>query len=127
MTTSSAITSTTSTTRTAGAVALAVAGLIDVVTAVVSLAGGSGDDSAPTAVLITLIVVGLVSGAALVGGRGALIAAYVARVVSAALGIPAFFLDAPVWVDVLVALGLVLSVAGIWLTVPALRRRPAVG
>jgi hypothetical protein len=119
MTTSTA---TTSTARTAGVAALAVAGLIDILTGGVTLAAGSGDDSAPTAVLITLIVVGLVSCAGLLRSRAALIAAYVARVVSAALGIPAFFLDAPVWVDVLVVIGLILSVAGIWLTAPALRR-----
>ena len=111
-------------TRTAGAVALAVGGLIDIVNAVLALAGPT-DDAPPTAVLILLAVAGLVSTAGLVRGRRGLVAAYVARVVSAGLGIPAFFLDAPVHVVVLVTIGLALSVIGIWLTLPARRRSVA--
>ncbi|HEY0000877.1 MAG TPA: hypothetical protein VGB74_10515 [Actinoplanes sp.] len=123
MTTSSA---TTSTTRTAGLAAFAVAGLADIITAVLSLSGVMDEDAPPIGVPITLIVTGLVSAATLFAGRGTLIAAYVARVVSTGLFIPAFAMGAPVWVKVLGIIAIVLSVAGIWLTLPALRRHPAV-
>jgi hypothetical protein len=117
---------TTSTARTAGIIALVLAGAADLLTIILTWTIGDGADSAPAAVLITVLAAGLVSFAALLGTRGGLIAAYVARVASTAMGIPAFFLDAPRWVDVLVAVALALSVAGVWLTLPGLRRPVAV-
>jgi hypothetical protein len=44
-------------------------------------------------------------------------------VIATALAIPAPFMDAPAWVVVLLAAALLLSVVGIRLTAPALRRR----
>jgi hypothetical protein len=117
---------TTSTARTAGIAALVLAGVLDIVEIVLTWTVTSDTDSAPAAVLITVFAAGVVSLAALLGSRGGLVAAYLARVVSAALGVPAYFLGAPGWVDVLVTVSLVLSVAGIWLTLPGLRRPVAV-
>jgi hypothetical protein len=121
---------TTSSARTAGIAALALAGLADLATIILTYAVGSGSDDAPAPVMATVVVAGAVTvlGALLAarGSRGGLLAAYVARVVSAALGIPAYFLGAPWWVDVLVSVALILSVAGVWSTLPALRRPVAV-
>jgi hypothetical protein len=111
------------TASTAGLAALAAAGLVDIVTAVLAFAGAFDDNGPPIGVPITLIVTGLVSAAPLFGGRGNLIAAYVARVVSTGLFIPAFSADAPAWVKVLAVIAVVCTVAGIWLTFPAVRRR----
>ena len=116
---------TTSSLRTLGLTALAVAGLTDILDSVLAITVGADADRPPSGVLVTLIVTGVVSFAGYLG-RGGLIAAYAARVVATFLGIPAFIFDAPVWVRVLVVIGIVLSVAGIWLTLPALRRSAAV-
>jgi hypothetical protein len=112
---------TTSNVRTLGLTALAVAGLTDILDSLLAITVGDAGDRPPVGVLITLIVTGLVSFAGYLG-RGGLIAAYAARAVATFLGIPAFIFAAPVWVMVLVVIGIVLSVAGIWLTLPALRR-----
>jgi hypothetical protein len=112
---------TTSNVRTLGLAALAVAGLTDILDSILAITVGSDSDRPPVGVLIALILTGIVSFAGYLG-RGGLIAAYAARVVATFFGIPAFIFDAPVWVQVLVVIGIVLSVAGIWLTLPALRR-----
>jgi hypothetical protein len=117
---------TASSARTAGIAALVLAGLADILVVILTYAVGAPGDSAPPAVMITVLVAGLVSLVALRGTRGSLIAAYVARLVSIALGVPAWFLGAPAYVDILVAIALVLSVAGVWLTLPGLRRPVAV-
>jgi hypothetical protein len=116
---------TTSSTRTLGLTALAVAGLTDILLSLLAITFAADADRPPSGVIITLIVTGVVSFAGYLGRRG-LIAAYAARVVATFLGIPAFIFDAPVWVMVLVVISIVLSVAGIWLTLPALRRTAAV-
>jgi hypothetical protein len=116
---------TTSSLRTLGLTALAVAGLTDILDSVLAITVGDDADRPPSGVLIILIVTGIVSFAGYLG-RGGLIAAYAARLVATFLGIPAFIFHAPVWVMVLVTIGIVLSVAGIWLTLPALRRTAAV-
>ena len=116
---------TTSRLQTLGLTALAVAGLTDILDALLAITVGDAADRPPYGVIVTLIVTGVVSFAGYLG-RGGLIAAYAARVVATFLGIPAFVLDAPVWVIVLVVIGMILSVAGIWLTLPAMRRTAAV-
>jgi len=116
---------TTSSFRTLGLTALAVAGLTDILDSVLAITVGDAADRPPSGVLITLILTGIVSFAGYLGRRG-LFAAYAARAVATFLGIPAFIFDAPVWVVVLVSIGIVLSVAGIWLTLPAVRRTAAV-
>ena len=61
------------------------------------------------------------------GSRAGLITAVVARIGGIAMGVPAYFLDAPLYVRILVTAMLVLTVAGLWLAAPALRRaRPGV-
>jgi hypothetical protein len=116
---------TTSSLRTAGLAALAVAGLTDIIDALLAVTVSDSADRPPSGVIVALFVTGVVSFAGYLG-RGGLIAAYAARVVATFLGIPAFIFDAPVWVVVPVVIGMVLSVAGIWLTLPALRRSAAV-
>ena len=115
---------TTSSSRSLGLAALAVAGITDIIDALLAITGDAADRP-PYGVIVTLFITGVVSFAGYLG-RGGLIAAYAARVVATFLGIPAFFLDAPVWVVVLVVISIVLSVAGVWLTLPALRRTAAV-
>ena len=116
---------TTSRSRILGLTALAVAGLTDILDALLTITIGDKADRPPSGVLVALIVTGAVAFAGYLG-RGGLIAAYAGRGVATFLGIPAFIFDAPVWVVTLVVIGMVLSVAGIWLTVPALRRTAAV-
>jgi len=115
---------TTSSSRSLGLAALAVAGITDILDALLAITGDAGDRP-PYGVIVTLFVTGVVSFAGFLG-RGGLIAAYAARAVATFLGIPAFIFDAPVWVIGLVTIGIVLSVAGIWLTLPAVRRTAAV-
>jgi hypothetical protein len=76
----------------------AVLGLIDV-----ALAGVIGSpDAPPLIVSLGVATLGLITLLALVparrGSRGALIAIVVTRLISAVLAVPAFFLNAPVWV-----------------------------
>jgi hypothetical protein len=76
----------------------ALLGLIDV-----ALTGVIGSkDAPPLAVSLGVAALGLITLAALVparrGSRPALTAIVVTRVISAILAVPAFFLDAPVWV-----------------------------
>ena len=60
------------------------------------------------------------------GSRAGLVTAVVARIADTViLGIPGFFLDAPWYALVIVVACAVLTVAGIWLTAPALRRANA--
>ena len=115
---------TTSRSRSLGLAALAVAGITDIIDAFLAITGDAADRP-PYGVIVTLFVTGVVSFAGYLGRRG-LFAAYAARVVATFLGIPAFIFDAPVWVVVLVVIGMVMSVAGVWLTLPALRRTAAV-
>jgi hypothetical protein len=76
----------------------AVLGLIDV--ALTAVIGSS--DAPPLIVSLGVAALGLITLLALAparrGSRGALTAIVVTRVISAALAVPAFFLDAPAWV-----------------------------
>jgi hypothetical protein len=81
----------------------AILGLIDV-----ALTGVIGSpDAPPLVVSLGVAALGLVTLGALVpahrGSRPALIAVLVTRVISAILAVPAFFLDAPVWVMIIEA------------------------
>jgi hypothetical protein len=75
----------------------AVLGLIDV--ALTGVIGSS--DAPPLIVSLAVAALGLITLLSLVparrGSRGALIAIVVTRVISAALAVPAFFLNAPEW------------------------------
>jgi hypothetical protein len=109
-------------------VLLAAAGAIDLaqLTALVS-----GADDAPVGVILLVAGLGLLTlvGVAMAwrGSRAGLITAAAARIGGIAMGIPAYFLDAPLFVRILVTAMLVLTVAGLWLAAPGLRRtRPRV-
>jgi hypothetical protein len=85
----------------------AVLGLIDV-----ALTGVIGSaDAPPLVVSLGVAALGLITLLALVparrDSRGALVAIVVTRVISAVLAVPAFFLNAPVWV--MIVLGFVIA------------------
>jgi hypothetical protein len=109
-----------------GLLALAAAGVLDLVQLLSVL---TVDDGPPiVAVLTTVFGVATLAGVAMAwrGSRAGLITAMAARIADfLVLGVPAFFLDAPWWAIALVLACLVLSVAGIWLSAPALRRARA--
>jgi hypothetical protein len=107
-----------------GLIALAAAGLLDAVQLVSLL---TVDDGAPPVVAVLTAVFGALTVAGVAtawrGSRAGLVTAVVARIGDTViLGLPAFFLDAP-WYALAIVVGcLVLSIAGIWLTAPTLRR-----
>jgi hypothetical protein len=113
------------TTVKAGLAALAAAGVLDLFQLFVL----STPDSAPLGILLTTVGLGVVTllgvAAAWRGNRAGLWVAVGARVADSALGIPAFFLGAPAWVVALIAAMLVLSVVGVVLVAPDLRRGKA--
>jgi hypothetical protein len=91
----------------------AVLGLIDV-----ALVGAIGSyEPPPLAVSLGVAALGLITLAALVpasrGSRGALRAIVTARVISALLAVPAFFLDAPAWVMVVEGFVIAATVAAL--------------
>jgi hypothetical protein len=111
-----------------GLIALAAAGVLDGVQLISLLIV----DDAPAFVAVATAVFGILTlagvAAAWRGNRAGLLTAVVARIADTLiLGLPAFFLDAP-WLALVIVVGcMVLSVAGIWLSAPALRRaRPRV-
>jgi hypothetical protein len=113
------------TTAKMGLVALGAAGVLGLFQLLVL----GSPDSAPVGVVLTTSGLGLVTlvgaAAAWRGSRAGLLVAVAARVLDSALGIPAFFLDAPAWVVVLIAAMLVLTVVGVVLVAPDLRRGKA--
>lgn len=108
-----------------GLAALATAGVLDLFQLFVL----GTPDAPPMAVLLTTCGLGVVTllgvAAAWRGNRAGLRVAVAARVLDSALGIPAFFLGAPAWVVALIAAMLVLTVVGLVLVTPALRRGTA--
>lgn len=105
-----------------GLAALGAAGLLDIV----QLSGFAQDDP-PLFPILSSLVLGLlmVGGAAAAwrsGSRAGVWTAVIAGVLSVALGIPAFFLDAPAVALVIITVSIVLTVAGVWLVMPSLRR-----
>ena len=115
---------TTSTVPRPALIAFAAAGLLDAVQFVFAL---TPDDGPPPIVAVLTAVFGVVTlagvAAAWRGSRAGLLIASVARIADfLVLGVPAFFLDAPWFVLAVVIACLVLTVAGIWLSAPALRR-----
>jgi hypothetical protein len=111
-----------------GLIALATAGILDAVQLVAAFAGGQ--EGPPIVVPVLTVVFGVLTlagvAAAARGSRGGLLTAIGARIADTViLGLPAFFLDAPWFVLVLVGVMAVLSVAGIWWSAPALRRARA--
>jgi hypothetical protein len=105
-----------------GLAALAVAGVLDFFQLLVL---GSPDEP-PIAVLLTTCGLGVVTllgvAAAWRGNRAGLLVAVAARILDALLGIPAYVLGAPAWAIALIATMLILSIAGIVLVAPGLRR-----
>ena len=115
---------TTSTVPRPALIAFAAAGLLDAVQFVFAL---TPDDGPPPIVAVLTAVFGVATlvgvAAAWRGSRAGLLVAIVARIADfLVLGVPAFFLDAPWFVLAVVIACLVLTVAGIWLSAPALRR-----
>lgn len=113
------------TTSRLGLVALALAGLIDPFQLLVL---GTKDD-APLAVVLGTAALGIVTlvGVALAwrGSRTGLLVAIGARLLDSALGLPAWFLDAPPFILTLVTTMLALTLVGIALTIGGRRRVPA--
>jgi hypothetical protein len=108
-----------------GMAALATAGVLDLFQLFVL----GTPDAPPIAVLLTTCGLGVVTvlavAAAWRGNRAGLLVAVIARVMDSLLGIPAFVLGAPAWAVTLIAAMLVLSVAGVVLVAPGLRRGKA--
>jgi hypothetical protein len=105
--------------------ALAAAGVLDAVQFVFAILpeedGPPPFVAAATAVAGILTLAGVVAAAR--GSRAGMVVAIVARVFDTlVLGLPAFFLDAPWFVLVLVGVMAVLTLAGIRWAVPGLRR-----
>jgi hypothetical protein len=93
----------------------AVLGLIDV-----ALLGAIGyDDPPPLAVSLGVAALGLITLGALIparrGSRSALATIVVARVISALLAVPAFFLDAPAWAMAVEGFVIVATVTALFL------------
>jgi O-antigen/teichoic acid export membrane protein len=108
-----------------GLVISALLGAVDVV----SIGGAGADDGPPAGVLAIGLVLGLVTLAgvwlAWRGDERGFMAVVVSRVLSALLGIPAFFADdAPDWAPAAVGAGLVVTAVALWLLYSG-RRRPA--
>ena len=98
-------------TFTIGLVISAVLGAVDVF----SVIGAGADDGPPAAVLGISLVMGVITlvGVSLAwrGRRGGVAAVVASRVLSALLGVPAFFVDeAPEWAPPAVAIGIALTV-----------------
>jgi hypothetical protein len=112
-----------------GLIALGAAGLLDGIQLISLL---TVDDGARAFVAVATAVFGILTlagvAAAWRGSRAGLLTVIAARIADALiLGLPGFFLDAPWYALVIVVVCAVLSVAGIWLSAPALRRvRPKV-
>jgi membrane protein YdbS with pleckstrin-like domain len=100
----------------------AVLGLIDI--ALLGVVGSH--DAPPLMVSIGVAALGLITLVALVparrGSRGALGLVVVARVISAALAAPAFFLHAPVWVMIVEAFVIAATVVALVLLRRQLKR-----
>jgi hypothetical protein len=112
-----------STTATVGLVICALLGVVDVI----SLGGLGADDGPPAGVVVAGAVLGVLTlwGVSIAWRRqrkGAMIV-IVTRVISALLGIPAFFVDdVPSWVPPVIGVSLALTAAGAGLVVASLRR-----
>ena len=99
-------------------------GLLDVV----ALAGMGAEDAPPAIVAITGAILGVITLAAAPfawrGQRGGVAAVVVSRLLSALLGVPAFFVDeAPDWARVIVAIAIALTIVGVALLFGAVRQQ----
>ncbi len=110
----------------AGLVICALLGAVDVL----GLAGLGADGAPPAAIVIGGAVLGVIT---LVGvrpawraRRGGILAVVVSRLLSALLGIPAFFIDdAPDWARVVVGVSIALTLVGVGLVLAARRQHQA--
>ena len=100
----------------------AVLGLIDI--ALTGIIGSS--DAPPLIVSLGVAALGLITLLSLVparrGSRGALVAIVVTRVISAVLAVPAFFLNAPVWVMIVEGLVIAGTITALFLVHQQSRR-----
>lgn len=113
---------------TVGYVIVGILGLMDATT----FAQGSGDDAPPFVIALVSTVLGLVTLGALyllwsrrkatAPDRRMVMTVVVSRAASAVLSIPAFVADIPGFIKVVVAVFIVLTVAGIQLLRPELER-----
>ena len=108
-----------------GLVLMAITGLLDI--AELSVLGDP--DSVPVGVILLAVALGVTALIAVAlawrGSRRALWTAVTTRVVDVVLGVPAFFMDAPGWVRGFIGTIIVLTVVGIGLVGPQLRRSTA--
>jgi hypothetical protein len=108
-----------------GLAALGTAGVLDLFQLFVL----GSPDAPPIGVLLTTCGLGVLTllgvAAAWRGNRAGLLVAVAARVVDSALGIPAFALGAPAWAQTLIAAMILLTVVGVALVAPGLRRGQA--
>ncbi|MET0417651.1 MAG: hypothetical protein ABW022_16685 [Actinoplanes sp.] len=105
-----------------GLVICGLLGLLDIASVL-----GTGEDAAPVFVIVVSLVLGLITVGALIpawrGNRRGLLTVVVSRVVSALLGIGAFFDDAaPDWVRVMVVVAMVVTALAVVLVMPRLSR-----
>jgi hypothetical protein len=121
----------TSSRPTTGVAVLALLAVVDISWLVQAWFGVLGSsDAPPTAVLILFALVGAVTLATVQPAqRGNRTAAWImvgSRVVSVLLiDLPAYALSAPVWVDVIASIAILLTALGIWWTAPLLSRTGA--
>jgi hypothetical protein len=108
---------------TVGLVIAGLLGLFDLPSFLMSSDNSSDGPPLPVAILST--VLGLITLVALYfgwrGDRRALWTVVGSRIVSALLGLPAFFVDIPTGIKILVAVVIVLTVFAVWLIVSELR------
>ena len=116
---------------TTGVAVLALLAVIDISWLVQAWFGVLGSsDAPPTGALILFALVGVVTlvtvRPALQGNRTAAWIMIASRVVSVLLiDLPALVLGAPVWVDVVVSVAILLTALGVWWTAPLLSRAGA--
>jgi hypothetical protein len=112
---------------TAGLVICTLLGLLELV----GLAGINSKDAPPAAVVISGGALGVITlvGVFLAwqGKRAGVITAVGSRLVSAALGIPVFFTEAPNWARVVVAIAIAATLAAVVLLSGAMRQRSLAG
>jgi hypothetical protein len=116
---------------TIGVAVLALLAVLDISYLALAWFGALGSaDAPPTGVLVLFAAVGIVTLATVQPAqRGNRTAAWImvgSRVLSVLLiDLPAYALGAPVWVDVIVSVAILLTALGIWWTAPLLTRAGA--
>jgi hypothetical protein len=111
---------------TAGLVICALLGALQVTA---SLVGLTMDSAPPLGILVTGGALGLITLATVVpawrGSRAALLLVIASRAAAVLLATPALFVDPSNSVRVVVAIAIAVTLVGVWLLAPSLRRTPA--